>query len=242
MFREKPVQATVRTFRSLHAEISFQDFAELFHKNNAQGSHLWRSMQTRRWRALIGLIEAFRIRDPETWDHSLRVHDQAVALAEAIKLSSDEVRIVKITSLLHDIGKMAVNEAVLNKEEKLSEDEILSIRLHPEMGERLVQPLLPHAQVLAGIRHHHERLDGLGYPDRLPGEAVPLAARIISISDVFDALTHVRPYRKKHLSRIDAVHVLETQTEGQLDADLVKSFASMIRSTEETAIDYPSLR
>src|SRR5262249_34735726 len=137
----------------------------------------------------------------------------------------------------HDVGKIAVSDAVLNKEGRLSEDEFTTIRMHPVVGERLVHPLLSHEAVLAGIRHHHERFDGMGYPDRLAGSDIPLTARILSVVDVFDALTNVRPYRKSPLSASEALVVLETQSAGQLDPDLTMSFVQMLRSSEETVVD-----
>ena len=96
--------------------------------------------------------------------------------------------------------------------------------------------------VLAGIRHHHERMDGEGYPDRLMGPQIPLLARIISVSDVFDALTQIRPYRRHQLTSLEAIEVIEAQTAGQLDPDLVCHFSQMIRSSVETVVEMESLK
>lgn len=225
-----------------HQDVSFEDF---YHLSPRIGSHRpsnWHSLQTRRWEALLDLLEAFRCRDMDTWRHCQRVQEYSLALGYRLKLTSQEIASLRLSSLVHDIGKMAVSDAILRKEERLSEEEYLTIRRHTEVGERLIHPLVPHERVLSGIRHHHERMDGEGYPDRLAGKQIPLIARIISIADVFDALTQMRPYRRNQLTRLEAVEVVEAQTAGQLDPDLVYQFTTMIRSTEETVVDQPSIK
>jgi putative nucleotidyltransferase with HDIG domain len=233
----------VRADRPHTRDVSFEDFFHLTPADYVPAGAHRRSMQARRWLALLELVNAFRIRDEETWRHCIRVRQYALGLAEFLALSRAEVRAVSMAALLHDVGKIAVSDAVLRKEGRLSEDEFTMIRMHPEVGERLVHPLLGHDDVLAGIRHHHERYDGLGYPDGLAGSDIPLTARLISVIDVFDALTNVRPYRKHPLTRLEAIDVIEMQSCGQLDPDLAEAFSRMIRSTEETAIDeQPILR
>ena len=196
------------------------------------------SLQARRWRALFGLMEAFRVRDRATWSHARRVHDQAIAFAEELSLTTSEIHLVKMTALLHDIGKIAVCNKVLNKEETLTPAEVDALKQHVVLGERLVQPLLPNQEVLAGIRHHHERIDGRGYPDRLEGEDIPLIARLVSVVDVFDALTSARPYRKHALLPREATEILVAKSDGHLDQDLVHQFCRMVRSTEETVVEF----
>lgn len=224
---------SVRADRPHVREVSFDDFFQLSPPDHVPR----RSLQARRWLALLELVNAFRIRDEETWRHCRRVQQQVIALSDWVGLSQPEARAVAMAALLHDVGKIAVSDAVLLKEGRLSDEEFRLIRMHPEVGERLVYPLLDHDAVLAGIRHHHERFDGQGYPDGLAGEDIPLTARIISVADVFDALTHARPYRKQALTRLEAIAVLETQAAGQLDADLTSAFIRMIRSAEETVVE-----
>jgi putative nucleotidyltransferase with HDIG domain len=220
-----------------HEPVSLDDFFRLSPRSAAHRHGVWRTLQSRRWQALLDLLDAFQWRDPETWSHSERVQHYALDLANKIKLSSAEVHSLSLAALVHDIGKMAVSDNILNKQSPLTNDEYSTIRLHAEIGERLIHPLVPHPDVLAGIRHHHER-----YPDRLIGQQIPLHARMIAVADVFDALTHMRPYRRNLLTPLEALEVLEAQTQGQLDPDLVFQFSQMIRSTMETVVEVPSLK
>lgn len=225
-----------------HEPVSLDDFFRLSPLNGAHRHGMWRALQSRRWQALLDLLDAFQWRDPETWSHCERVQHYALDLAGKLKMSSGEMHSLRLASLVHDIGKMAVSDNILHKQSPLTHDEYSTIRLHAEIGERLIHPLIPHPDVLAGIRHHHERMDGEGYPDRLIGQQIPLHARIIAVADVFDALTHVRPYRRNLLTPLEALEVLEAQTQGQLDPDLVFQFSQMIRSTLETVVEVPSLK
>jgi len=225
-----------------HQVVTFDDFYRLTPLSHAQRHGIWRSLQTRRWQALIDLLDAFRVRDLDTWQHCQRVQQYSLELGSKLKLSSTELHSLSLASLVHDIGKMAISSTILNKETYLDDDEFSTIKLHTEIGERLVQPLMPHADVLAGIRHHHERMDGEGYPDRLLGFQIPMIARIISVADVYDALTQIRPYRRNQLTSLEALEVLEVQTNGQLDPDIVCQFTEMIRSSAETVVDMPCLK
>ena len=225
-----------------HEPVSLEDFIHLSPLSVAHRHGVWRTLQSRRWQALLDLLDAFQWRDPETWSHCERVQQYALDLALKIKLSASEMHSLRLAALVHDIGKMAVTDTILHKQSPLTSDEYCTIRLHAEIGEKLIHPLIPHPDVLAGIRHHHERMDGEGYPDRLLGNQIPLHARIIAVADVFDALTHVRPYRRNLLTPLEALEVLEAQTQGQLDPDLVCQFSQMIRSTLETVVDMPSLK
>jgi HD-GYP domain-containing protein (c-di-GMP phosphodiesterase class II) len=228
---------SVRADRPHLRDVSFEDFFHLAPLERRSAGSRPRSLQRRRWMALLELVNAFRIRDEDTWHHCRRVHQHVLALAAWLRLSRAEVRAAGMAALLHDVGKIAVSDAVLRKEERLSEEEFSMIRIHPVIGERLVFPLLDNDAVLGGIRHHHERFDGQGYPDGLAGSQIPLPARLIAISDVFDALTNARPYRKQPLSRTAALEILERQSYGHLDPDLNLAFVRMLRSTDETVIE-----
>src|SRR5206468_2161943 len=116
-----------------------------------------------------------------------------------------------VAGLLHDIGKIGVSEALLNKPGRLTEQELLAIMEHPVLGEEICRPLRSARQALPMIRHHHERYDGSGYPDRLAGETIPYGARIMGVADAFDALTSSRSYRDS-LTSNDALAVLEQET------------------------------
>jgi response regulator RpfG family c-di-GMP phosphodiesterase len=156
--------------------------------------------QTRRVRhtflsAIDSLVRTMEERDPYTAGHSDRVRRYSLALAAELGLDRLTRRQLALSARLHDIGKVGVPEAILNKPASLSEEEMATVREHPVIGERILKPIVRRRSVLAGIRSHHERLDGGGYPDGLRGDAIPLFGRLIAIPDCFDALTTSRAYR-----------------------------------------------
>lgn len=158
---------------------------------------------------IVALVEAVEAKDPYTRGHTQRVASLALAIGRELRLSPEQLRILNRAALLHDIGKIGVPDAILNKPGKLTEDEFAAIKEHPGRGYAMVANVRALRDELGGIRSHHERLDGSGYPDGLAGEAIPLAARIIAVADVFDALTSPRPYRgpwsqERALAEIDA--------------------------------------
>jgi response regulator RpfG family c-di-GMP phosphodiesterase len=156
--------------------------------------------QTRRVRhtflsAIDSLVRTLEERDPYTAGHSDRVRRYSLALAAELGLDKPTRRRLALAARLHDIGKVGVPEAILNKPAALADEEMAVVRQHPVIGERILAPIVRRRAVLAGIRSHHERLDGGGYPDGLRGDAIPLFGRLIAIPDCFDALTTSRAYR-----------------------------------------------
>ncbi len=142
---------------------------------------------------LAATIEA---KDRYTRGHSERVTTFSVAIAAQMGLSEAEQLTVRLSALLHDVGKIGVSERVLNKAGKLTDDEYAEIQEHPALGSRIVQNIPRIGEVLLGVRHHHEKWNGKGYPDHLAGEAIPRIARIISVADAYDAMASHRAYRK----------------------------------------------
>jgi putative two-component system response regulator len=148
-------------------------------------------------------------------------------LGESLSLPEEELRELRVASLLHDIGKVSVPDAILYKPGPLDQEEMEIVRQHPVVGERICAPLKSLRRILPVIRHHHERLDGSGYPDGLSGDKIPLRARILQIADIYDALTTDRPYRKA-LSSEEAAEILRTEAGyGWLDASLVWRFSRL---------------
>ena len=141
------------------------------------------------------LVAAVEQKDSYTGGHAERVARLAELVARAHGMNATEARAIRYAALMHDIGKLAVHNAVLQKDGKLTDHEHEHMRRHPEHGVELASGIELLGPVLDGIRHHHERWDGEGYPDGLAGEAIPLAARIITVSDAFDAMTSTRAYR-----------------------------------------------
>ncbi len=145
---------------------------------------------------LFSLALSIEAKDPYTEGHCDRLSKYSVALAEKLGLPEDQRVALRRGGLIHDIGKLAVPESILLKPGPLTPEERKIMEQHPIMGERICTPLRSFRNVLPIIRHHHEKQDGSGYPDGLEGEQVPLTARILQITDVYDALTTDRPYRK----------------------------------------------
>jgi len=170
-----------------------RELNQLYHVERGRGAALEAAYQDM-VETLTLVVEA---KDPSTRAHLQRAHDYAVALAGVVDpaLASDQQ--LRFGFLLHDVGKIGVPEAILTKAGPLDEDEWVVMRTHPELGVRLVasiRSLLGPA--VAVIRSHHEHWDGGGYPDGLRGEEIPLAARVFSVCDAFDAMTSDRPYRR----------------------------------------------
>ncbi len=141
------------------------------------------------------LAEAIDAKDPYTRGHSDRVKGMSLRLALSLGFAKDKMEILEYGALLHDIGKIGINDGILQKEGPLTPEEFLLIQEHPSIGVKIVEGVEFFEEMIPMIRHHHERFDGNGYPDRLIGEAIPLEARIIAISDAFDAMTSLRPHR-----------------------------------------------
>jgi putative two-component system response regulator len=179
---------------------------------------------------VLSLAQTIESRNPRMKGHSNRVSENAVQFGRILGLSETDLAALHLSSLLHDIGKVAVPDAILFKPAKLTAEETSIMRLHPITGEAICSPLKSFHHVLPIIRHHHERFDGSGYPDHLIGDAIPCAARILQIADIFDALTSDRPYRSA-LSRENAIAILEEEAAAEkLDKHLVNEYSSFFRN------------
>jgi diguanylate cyclase (GGDEF)-like protein/putative nucleotidyltransferase with HDIG domain len=176
--------------------------------------------------ALVSVVEA---RDPYVYGHSRKVNTYAVALAEAIGLSPDEVSTVSTAALLHDIGKIGIPDEVLNKKDKLSAENWEAIKAHTRLGTNIVSNIPQLVRCADSILHHHERWDGSGYPEGLKGEQIPLGSRILAIADSFEAMSSARPYRPA-LSRDEAVEELRKGGGTQFDPNLAKVFIGIIEA------------
>jgi HD-GYP domain-containing protein (c-di-GMP phosphodiesterase class II) len=173
--------------------------------------------------ALLALSEAIEARDPYTRGHSARVARTAHAVG--VRLGCDESRLalLRLGGALHDIGKLVVSEAVLNKPGPLTSAEQAEVREHPEAGARMVALDRSLRPALPGVLYHHERWDGLGYPTGRAGKEIPLEARILAVTDSFDAMTSDRPYRAA-LTHEEAIAELERCSGSQFDPDVALVF------------------
>lgn len=181
---------------------------------------------------VFSLVEALEAKDPYTRGHSERVAHYGSVIGEGIGLSKADLETLRKACKLHDIGKVGVREDILNKQGKLTPEELEHIRTHPVRGYEICKPLKSFKPFLSTILSHHERMDGLGWPERLKGTEIPLFARICAIADSFDAMTSDRVYRRA-MSPVEAVKIMEGESgTGQWDPDLLRVFSERIGQLE----------
>jgi cyclic di-GMP phosphodiesterase len=172
------------------------------------------------------LAETLESKDRYMRGHARRVAYYAGLVGERICLSAEEREHLRISSFLHDLGKVGIPTDLLLRAGSLSRDELAVVQEHPAIGERLLRPLGFASSIASAIRHHHEWWNGRGYPDRLRGEEIPLVSRIIAVVDAFDAMTCDRPYRRA-VAHADAVAELARFAGEQFDPSLVKEFLAI---------------
>jgi putative nucleotidyltransferase with HDIG domain len=180
---------------------------------------------------ITSLALAIDAKDRTTHRHIHRVREYAVALAEALRVPAAELEAIKIAALLHDIGKLGIPERILCKPDKLTAEEFRVIQGHVDLGARILEPVEFPWPVIPIVLTHHERWDGLGYPRRLSGEAIPLGGRIVAVVDAFDALTSERPYRQA-LSRDAALELIRNEAGSQFDPQVVQTFEQVLPMVE----------
>jgi len=190
------------------------------------------------FRAIISTLEE---KDSYTHGHSIRVSEYSVLMAHELGLDDQEVREVELSALFHDIGKIGVPDSVLLKPARLSRAEFEIMKSHPVRSARILEKVSSLHNLIPGIKHHHERFDGLGYPDGLRGEHIPLFARIILIADTFDAMTSTRPYRLA-LDKEVAFQELRHCSGTQFDPLLVDTFISAMRKKDSGQARPPRYR
>jgi putative two-component system response regulator len=177
---------------------------------------------------ILTLAIAMEARDPYTKGHSKRVSKLAVDFVTFLNLPEKDREEMKKAGILHDIGKICLSESLLRKPGPLTEEEIDMIKRHTILGEEICKPLVSMRRILPAIRHHHERWDGKGFPDRLSGDEIPLMARILSIIDAFDAMVSVRPYRNRRSAKVALETMRVERYKGQWDAELLGYFLEMM--------------
>jgi len=180
--------------------------------------------------SIQSLADALEVKDPYTHGHSLRVSRYCAVIAQAIGVSGEMLKQIELGGRVHDIGKIGVREAVLNKPGPLTDEEYDHIMSHPVVGWRILSPLLGDMPMSLNIvRWHHERYDGSGIPDALVGDAIPLEARIAAVADTFDAMTSVRPYRPG-VPLADTLAELRRCSGAQFDPVCVSAFLEAVDS------------
>jgi HD-GYP domain-containing protein (c-di-GMP phosphodiesterase class II) len=192
--------ATVETYRLFdhpfrQDDVSRLDVLATFARNAHSRIQLATRLEAHYTETIEALVSALEARDPYTQAHAGRIRDTASALALAMQLRPEDKRAVRLGSILHDVGKIGISDAILLKPGPLTDEEWAIMRSHPLIGERMLNGIDFLTPALPVIRHHHERWDGGGYPDSIAGEDIPIGARIVAVCDAFDAMTSDRPYR-----------------------------------------------
>lgn len=197
-----------------------------------------RQLQQTALQTVTALANAIDAKDNYTHGHSERVAWLARFLGRALGLPGSQLQTLEWAGLLHDVGKIGVSEAILNKPGKLTDAEFAEMKRHPRLSYEVLKPIASLAHVLDGVLHHHENHDGSGYPDGLRGEAIPLSARIIHVVDIFDALTSTRSYRKCFNVR-EAFEILRQDSGRVTDPFVTNAFLQAFeRYLSEQAADF----
>jgi response regulator RpfG family c-di-GMP phosphodiesterase len=179
--------------------------------------------------AIDALVAAIDAKDRMTAGHTTRVTHICLAIADTLGMPSEERYTLELAARLHDIGKISLPDSALNKSGALSEEEWAAMMRHPAVGSQIVGAIGDLSYVATIVRHHHERLDGKGYPDGLQGEAIPLLARIIGVADAFEAMTSERSFRRK-MSSAEAISELRRCVNTHYSAEIVEALVESLRS------------
>lgn len=177
------------------------------------------------------MAKVLEAKDPYTKYHSENVARHARQIARRVGYSHEQLELIQIAGVLHDFGKIGIKETVLNKPGMLNKPEYEAIQRHPLIASAILEPIEELRDIIADIRHHHERWDGGGYPDGLRGEAIPLGARILAIADSYDAMTSERSYHDP-LSEEEAVAELTACAGTQFDPALVELFVAILADSK----------
>ena len=180
------------------------------------------------YRVVQSLVRMLEAKDKYTSGHSERVAGYAADIGKAMGLSEERIDILKKAAEIHDIGKLALHESLLNKKEKLTEEEWITIREHPVVGGEILKPALLDDEMMSVVRSHHERYDGTGYPDKLGGDRINLLAQIISVADAYDAMTSPRSYRDM-MTKDKALDELKKRSGTQFNSEVVKKFIETMK-------------
>ena len=194
-------------------------------------SRLYQELEEMFFQTTDSLADAIEKRDPYTGGHTQRVTQYSLAIAKYLQLNALEKKWLKITSVLHDIGKVGIEDQILRKPEPLSPDESEMIKRHCNIGVEIIKHIRQLRESIPGVKYHHEQLDGKGYPNGLKGEEIPVLAKIVAVADTFDAMTTDRPYRIA-MGREAAVKELEKCSGTQFDEKVVEAFIQAYQKGE----------
>jgi putative nucleotidyltransferase with HDIG domain len=208
-------------------DISFSSFEEatagtLWH------SSLYRGKQTLQERNVQILLRLLQRKCLDLYHHGLRVQYLASHLAHSLSLPQTEIAAIELAALLHDTGKLLLSQDILQKAEKLTQQEFEEVKKHSALGARLLRGMMIPEKIISLVYHHHERWDGAGYPDGIAGDTIPVGARIITVCDAFDAMTSQRPYHHPS-TPAQAFTRLQCCTGTQFDPSLTSRFCTLFQ-------------
>ena len=186
-------------------------------------SRLYKELQETFLQTSEALADAIEKRDPYTGGHTKRVLRYSMVIAKYLNMDSYEKDRLKISAILHDIGKIGIEDVILRKPSRLNKSEFDEMKKHPVFGHEIVEKIVQLRDIIPGMMYHHERLDGTGYPEGLDGSNIPLIAKVIAVADTFDAMTTDRPYRKA-LDSHTAIEELKKGSGKQFSADVITAF------------------
>ena len=194
-------------------------------------SRLYRELEEMFFQTADSLSDAIEQRDPYTGGHTQRVTLYSQAIGKYLQLKPSERKWLKITSVLHDIGKIGIEDHILKKPERLSPQEFEMIKRHSEIGAKIVEHIRQLKEVIPGVKYHHEQVNGKGYPDGLMGKDIPALAKIVAVADTYDAMTTDRPYRKA-MEKEEAIEEMKRCSGTQLDKEVVEAFVQAFQRGE----------
>jgi len=189
------------------------------------------------------LVDAATSKDGYTAEHAVEVARLSRLVGMDLGLNEEELEALVQGALLHDLGKLGVADAILEKPGTLTEEEWVVVKRHSEIGAQMIEPLESLSGALPVVRHHHERLDGTGYPDGLEGEQIPLAARIVAVADAYDVMLRGRLYQPKRFraksSPAEALEELEREAGSQFDPREVEALRRVLEDPKASSTDSP---
>lgn len=186
-------------------------------------ARLYQELEEMFFQTAESLADAIEKRDPYTGGHTQRVTKYSLTLAKYLQMPPVEMKWLKISAVLHDIGKIGIDDQILRKPDRLNPEEFHEIKRHATMGAEIIDHIKPLKHIIPGVKYHHEQLDGTGYPEGLKGEKIPIPAKIVAVADTYDAMTTDRPYRKG-LSKELAIKELRRCSGTQFDREVVEAF------------------
>ncbi|MEM6855220.1 MAG: HD-GYP domain-containing protein [Planctomycetota bacterium] len=203
---------------------------------SVENRHFIESLNEMVVEVVCGFSLAIESRDSYTGGHVQRVTAYALALAQAMGLSNEDQSIVRLGGLLHDIGKVAIPDDILNKPDTLTDEEFDIIRVHPVVGHEILKRIPHLGRANQIVRHHHERWDGRGYPDKLAGHDIPKLSRVLAIADSYDAMTSDRSYRKTK-THDEAMREIQACAGSQFDPEMAEVFLGFSEAMLDKASD-----